>query len=34
MKSSWLASREMDGAQVWENIFEFLSSVTVFMLRL
>jgi len=30
VKSSRLASEELDGAQAWENIFEFSSSVTVF----
>jgi hypothetical protein len=30
VKSPWLASGELDGAQAWENIFEFSSSATVF----
>ena len=30
MKSSRLASRELDGMQTWENIFKFSSSVMVF----
>jgi hypothetical protein len=34
VKSPWLASGELDGAQARENIFEFPSSVTILMLRL
>jgi hypothetical protein len=34
VKSPWLEIREMDGAQVWENTFEFSSLVTILMLRL
>jgi hypothetical protein len=30
MKSSWLASRELDRLQARENIFKFSSSVMVF----